>query len=123
MLTDAKKDPLAGVLTNEEFMPLWEAGPADKAKSACWEPAEKHGNVDSVLHFSVKIDAAGKVVDVGLLPHTRRDQPDELLKCVSDEIRKMRFAARSQPATGVVQAAKPGAFAEPKKVSFSRALG
>ena len=104
----AQSDPLAGVLTNQEFMALWEAGPADKAKSSCYEPAEHRGPAESVLHFTVKIRASGEVSDVTWV--TRDPSQEELQKCVAGVIRGMRFAARAAAAEGVVQAAKPGAF-------------
>ena len=103
-----KKDPMGGVLTNQEFMPLWEAGPAEKARTECYEPAEKRGPAESVLHFTVKIRASGEVADVSWVARGPGD--DELHECVSGVIRSMRFAARGEAAEGVVQAAKPGAF-------------
>lgn len=100
--------PLAGVLTNQEFMPLWEAGPADKAKTDCFDPAERRGPSQSVLHFTVKIRPSGEVSDVTW--DSRDRGVDELQKCVAGVIRGMRFAARADAAEGLVQAARPGAF-------------
>lgn len=102
------RDPMAGVLTNQEFMPLWEAGPANKAKTDCFEPAERRGPTQPVLHFNVKVRASGEVSDVTWV--SRDPDQEDVQKCVAGVIRGMRFAARAASAEGLVQAAKPGAF-------------